>query len=201
MEINECPQCGAPVNASERKCGYCKAEFFVTSLAYLGNLDPPTIGKYMKHYKELTREAPDDAEGILGLGLCYLQMNNYLLAKKSFEKVIELAPEISQAYYYYALSSVAGRRLMSLPLKDVRILEAYLNTAILIDSNPPQYKLFLAMLKRDYYEMNGMRVKQPFVNDLLVEINESKIDAKEIIRLKEAARVGDETIFDSLSGV
>lgn len=198
MEISECPQCGAPVKASERNCEYCKAEFFVTSIAYLENLDPSAVSKYLRHYKKLTREEPDDAEGNLGLGLCYLQMHNFPLAKKSFEKVIELSPETSQAYYYYALSTVAGRRLMSMPLKDARNLETQINTAIQIDGESPLYKLLLAMIKRDYYETNGMRVTPPSAGELLEEITGSSIDEKEIARLRESVRIGDENMFNFL---
>lgn len=35
MEVKECPQCGAPVNVSGKKCEYCGAEFFISCLAYL----------------------------------------------------------------------------------------------------------------------------------------------------------------------
>ena len=63
MEISECPQCGAAATPSDRKCGYCKAEFFVTSLAYLGSFDSSGVGKYLKHYKELTRRDPRPTQG------------------------------------------------------------------------------------------------------------------------------------------
>src|SRR5208283_795201 len=144
MEVSECPQCGATVAPSDRKCAYCKAEFFVTSLAYLGRFDSGGVGKYLKHYKELSRQDPHNTEGSLGLGLCYLQMGTYPLAQKCFEQVIDASPDVSQAYYYYALSNMRGRRLMTLPLNEVRRLEAYLNTAIQLDGEMAQYKLLLA---------------------------------------------------------
>ncbi|NOQ23045.1 MAG: tetratricopeptide repeat protein, partial [Candidatus Aegiribacteria sp.] len=144
MEVIECPQCGAAATPSDRKCSYCKAEFFVTSLAYLGNFDSSGVGKYLKHYKGLTRLDPDNNEGLLGLGLCYLQMGTYTLAQKSFEQIIDASPDVSQAYYYYALSDIKGRRLMTLSLTEARRLDTYLKTAIQLDGEIPQYKLLLA---------------------------------------------------------
>ena len=88
-------------------------------------------------------------------------MGTYPLATKCFEQVIEASPDISQAYYYFALANIRGRRLMTLSLNEARRLETYLNTATQLDGETPQYKLLLAMLKRDYYETNGMKVPSP----------------------------------------
>lgn len=195
MEVSECPQCGAAATPSDRNCGYCKAEFFVTSLAYLGRFDSSGIGKYLKHYKELTRHDPHDYEGLLGLGLCYLQMYSYPLAQKCFEQIIESSPEVSQAYYYYALSNMKARRLMTLSLNEVRRLETYLNTAVQLDGEIPQYKLLLAMLKRDYYETNGMKVPPPTAAELLMEIEGAEISKNELARLNEAVKVMDQQVY------
>ncbi len=200
MEVSECPQCGAAATPSDRRCGYCKAEFFITSLAYLGSFDSGGVGKYLKHYKELTRQDPDNTEGLLGLGLCYLQMGTYPLAQKCFEQIIDSAPDISQAYYYYSLSIIKGRRLMILSLGDVRSLETYLNTAVQLDGKAPLYKLLLAMLKRDYYETNGMMVMPPDAEELLIDIAGQQIDKNEVERLLDCAKVADQNYyFDNLS--
>ena len=195
MEISECPQCGAAAVPSDRKCGYCKAEFFVTSLAYLGSFDSSGVGKYLKHYKELTKNDPQNTEGLLGLGLCYLQMGNYPLSQKCFEQVIEAAPDIPQAYYYFALASIKGRRLMTLSLNEVRRIETYLHTASQLDGETPQYKLLMAMVKRDYYETNGMKVSGAGAAELLLSLEGHPISKSELDHLKAAAKVGKEEQF------
>ncbi|HOV89408.1 MAG TPA: tetratricopeptide repeat protein [Syntrophorhabdaceae bacterium] len=195
MEISECPQCGAAASPADRKCGYCKAEFFVTSLAYLGSFDSGGVGKYLKHYKELNRHDPHNIEGLLGLGLCYLQMGTYPLAQKCFEQIIEASPDVSGAYYYYALASIKGRRIMTLSLNEARQLETYLNTAIQIDGEIPQYKLLLAMLKRDYYETNGMKVPPPSATELLFDIEGQQINKNEIEHLRASVKVGKEAQY------
>lgn len=200
METNECPQCGATATPSERRCNYCKAEFFVSSLAYLGSLDVSAGGKYLKHYKELTKKEPDNTEGFLGLGLCYLQMKTYPLATKCFEQIIEHSPDVSQAYYYFVLSKIAGRRLMTLSLTEVRQFETYLNTATLIDSEIPHYALLFAMLKRDYYERNGMKVSPPNSSDLLSKIRGLQVDRNEIEHLNSSVKVSNiEQYYNNLA--
>lgn len=190
MEITECPQCGAAAAPSERKCSYCKAEFFVNSLAYLGSFDSGGIGKYLKHYKGLISQDPNSTEGLLGLGLCYLQMGTYPLAQKCFEKTIETSPDISQAYYYYSLAVIRGRRLMTLSLNEVRQLETYLNTAIQLNDEISHFKLLLAMFKRDYYETNGMKVPPPSAAELLMSIDGRQINRNELEHLKSSVKVG-----------
>jgi len=202
MEVTECPQCGAAATPSDRKCSYCKAEFFVSSLAYLGSFDSQGIAKYMKHYKGLTSQDPRNTEGFLGLGLCYLQIGTYSLAQKCFENVIDASPEVSQAYYYHALARIRGRRLMTLSLNEVREIEAYLSTGIQLGGEMPQCKLLSAMLKRDYYETNGMKVPPPNASQILAELDGRAINKNEIKRLRECVKVaGQEAYFDSVSVV
>jgi tetratricopeptide (TPR) repeat protein len=135
---------------------------------------------------------PVNTEGVLGLGLCYLQMGTYSLAQECFEQVIESSPEVSQAYYYCVLSIINGRRIMTLSLNVVRELETYLTTAIKIDDAIPQYKLLLAMLKRDYYEVNGLKLAPPTSDELLFEIAGCEINENEIERLRDAAKVANQ---------
>lgn len=195
MEVTECPQCGAASTPSDRRCNYCKAEFFVTSLAYLGGYDSGGVGKYLKHYKELTRQEPENTEGLLGLGLCYLQMGMYPLGEKYFQQIIDASPEISQAYYYLSLSKIKGRRLRSVPLSEVRQLESFLNTALMLDDAIPHYKLLMAMVRRDYYELNGMKSSSPTSSELLMNVTECEVNKNEVERLQEAVKVGNPEVY------
>ncbi len=199
MEVSECPQCGSTERLNGR-CAHCKAEFYVKSLAYLEQFNSNGIEKYLKHYKGLIGQNPDNPQGVLGLGLCYLQMGTYPLAQQQFEHLIETAPQVAPVYYYYALAHIKGRRLMTLPLSEVRQLEMYLNTAIQLDPEAPQYRLLLAMLKRDYYEINGMKVNPPTATELLNDLYGKTIDANEIEHLRKSVKVlGEEEYFAGLS--
>lgn len=194
MEVKECPQCGAPAKPSEKKCGYCKAEFFISNIAYLGNFDPTGLGKYLKHYKEITTKEPNSTEGLLGLGLCYLRMGTYPLAQTCFQKIVENSPDIPQGYYYLALVIIKGRRIKTITLNETRQIENYLNLAIQLGGNT-EYKLLLAMVKRDYYEMNGMKDPPPSAQDLMNEIRGSEISKSEYEQIEKAAKVGEPNFF------
>ena len=201
MEVRECPQCGAPVtNSSERQCAYCKAEFFVDSLATLRRFDPNEVNKYLKSYATLVNQDPHDPEGLLGLGLCYLQMDMYPLAQKQFEQIIETSPEVMPAYYYYVLASIKGRRLMTLRLSEVRQFETYLQPVVLFDSEISNYsRILLAMIKRDYYAVNGMKVPPPSAEELLSYLHGKEIDENEVRKLTQSVKVASpEDYFNGL---
>lgn len=198
METCECPLCGASASPSERRCSFCKAEFFITSLAYLGQFDATSINKYLKHFKEVTRNSPQDPEGLLGLGLCYLQMGTYPLAEKCFEQVISSSPDISRSYYYYALASIKGRRLKTLNLSEIRKIELYLMTATQLDGELAECQLLLAMLKRDFYEANGMKVPGIPAAELLQGLQGRSISKDELNHLKTAVKVATEDQFYGL---
>lgn len=194
MQVEQCPQCGAPAAPNESACGYCKAIFFVTSLAYLGGHNADSIAKYLKHYEALTNSDPNNVEGFVGLGLCYLQLSNFPLANKAFTATIELSPDIASSYYYLSLSQIAGRTLKTLNLKEVRSIEVNINTALGLEENP-LYMLLHAMLKRDFYEANGMIVKSPSASEMLSKINNVEINKNEIDRLSNSVAVRNPSYF------
>lgn len=89
---------------------------------------------------------------------------------------------------------------MTLSLKEVRQIETYLNMATQLDGEIPQYKLLLAMLKRDYYETNGMKVSEPNAAKLLLELQGQQIQKSELDHLKTAVKVGkEEQYYDMLT--
>jgi tetratricopeptide (TPR) repeat protein len=195
LKVLECPQCGAPAAPSSRNCDFCKAEFFVTSLAYLGGLDSGGVAKYLVYYKQLVSESPQSAEGLIGLGLCYLHLGTYQLAQRCFGQAVELAPDVAPAYYYLALSTIRGRRLMTLTLVEVRGIEEYLNTASQLSDDLPQAQLLLAMVKRDYYERHGMRASPPGAAELMIGVRQQRISKSELDHLRRAVKVGEESQF------
>jgi len=195
-EVVECPQCGATTQNSSRTCLYCKAEFFVTSVAYLASFDTTGIQKYLKHYLKLTKISPDNVEFRIGLALCYVQQGLYSQALKEFKIIIDESPDIGLSYYYKSLSIIAGRRVMSLNLKEVREIEENIRHATALDGLKPQYQLLLAIIKHDYYLTNGMKICPPTYSEILNEINWKNLDVNETTRLKQSLKVPDFKIFN-----
>ena len=199
VKVLECPNCGAPVELSDKRCEYCNSRIFVNKFSELEQLDPDQITRYIEQYETFNQENPQNTEGPLSLGLCYLSIGSYSLAQKCFKQVLKASPS-PPVYYFCALSTIGGRRLMTLSLSEVRRLEEYLNTARQFDTETPQYRLLLAMLKRDYYETNGLKVRPPNATELLSGLVGETIDEDEVDYLRRCVRVSNlEDYFKGLS--
>lgn len=192
----QCPQCLAPLTDNAKICDYCGTKIFVDSIAYLSNLDSSVIHKYIKNYKDKISVDPTSLEGLLGMALCYLILKNYQLAKSFFEKVITLHPEVAKTYYYYSLAIIAERRIKTIPSKEMKAIESYLNTAYSIDSEFQLTLLLLYIIQVDYYLANGLILKGIFQNDFTSLIDYENMDLSEVERLKSSVRVQDFEIFN-----
>lgn len=191
-ESLECPQCGSnEIDMSTKTCCYCHSKIFVSSIAYLSSYDNDGIKKYLAFYKKMVKDNPENIEGRIGLGICFLQLNMYPLALKEFEFVIDNSPDVSQAYYYKALSLIAGKRMMTLPLKVIKELVSLIEAACMIGAPEPHYLLLKQIIKKDYYDRNGMIIPEALQGDFLLSINLSSIDEKELQRLKECVKIVD----------
>ena len=189
MEIKECPQCGAPASPSMKCCEYCKAEFFVTSLAYLSSFEETAVKKYLQAYKKMTVSNPDDVEGYMGLALCYLQMGTYPLALKGFQKIVDDFPDVALAYYYESLAIIAGRRIKIMPMNDVKKIENLLNTAIQVDDSCGIAKILLGVLVYDYYELNKMKHGGQSSQELIEMGVNDGVDDGELKRMLTAIKI------------
>ncbi len=192
MEIKECPQCGAPASPSMKYCEYCKAEFFVTSLAYLSNFEESAVKKYLQAYKKMTVSNPDDVEGYMGLALCYLQMGTYPLALKGFQKIVDDFPDVALAYYYESLAIIAGRRIKIMPMNDVEKIKNLLNTAIQVDDSCGIAKILLGVLVYDYYKLNKMKHGGQSSQELIEMGVNDGVDDGEIKRMLTAIKIAPE---------
>ncbi|WP_288786957.1 hypothetical protein [uncultured Fibrobacter sp.] len=192
MEIKECPQCGAPASASMKCCEYCKAEFFVTSLAYLSSFEETAVKKYLQAYKKMTVSNPDDVEGYMGLALCYLQMGTYPLALKGFQKIVDDFPDVALAYYYESLAIIAGRRIKIMPMNDVKKIVNLLNTAIQVDDSCGIAKILLGVLVYDYYKLNKMKYGGQSSQELIEMGVNDGVDDGELKRMLTAIKIAPE---------
>ncbi|MFM1911331.1 MAG: hypothetical protein RJB18_722 [Pseudomonadota bacterium] len=179
MNVTECPQCGAPANHNAKSCQYCKAPFTIDSLSRLSSFNKDGIDKYIRNYKDKTSDI-SEAESALGLGLCYLNINNYTLSTIQFKKLITVSPELADGYYYLALSLIKGRRIKLLTLKEIREIEELLRTAQEIDNENFKYDILLAAIKYDYYRTSGLVVNFPTEDDLIESASSKGIDFDEL---------------------
>lgn len=191
VQVETCPQCGAPAKLNINKCEYCDAEFIITSLAHLDKFDKAGINKYINNYKQLLKNDPNNGEYNCAMGICYLDLKLYDLAIKYFAIAIEQIPDNGDAYYYYALALLKGRRPKVLTLKEVQLIESYLGAAMQIDSNKSRYYYLWALIKYDFYIANGLRVNPPTFEELISEGNSKPFEKEEIGKMLQRVPVGD----------
>ena len=201
MNVTACPQCGAPSSPQDRSCSFCKAPFTVRSILTLDKFGKPTIDKYVAHFKDLQKANPDDGDANFALGLCYLQLKLFPLAIKCLERSVELMPDVPDVYYYLAIAYLKGRRPRMLTLGEIRRIEELVNTATQLDDTRAKYDILSAMLKFDYYRVNGLRIPPPTDDDLLEQAKQKPADAGEINLLIQYVPIKDEVFSRRLAGV
>lgn len=194
ITVEECPNCGAPAGLSIRRCTHCKAEFFVKSLAYVGSLEKAAIHKYVTFYKGILREKGDDGEATLALGLCYLDLGLYDLAIKQIDRAIEEMPEQAEVYYYLAVAIFRGRTPKILSFPEILKIESLLEAACQLSDSEAKYYYLRALVKREYYMKNGMRVVGENEGELLSEARSRVSDGAELAKLLQRVPTDDSPV-------
>lgn len=161
----------------------------------LGTLDRGQINDILAQYKATLALHGEDADTHFSLGLVYLQLKLFDAAVKHFNRTIELAPENADGYYYCALALVRGRRPKVMAVKEVRIAEEYILTALQLDDKQAKYFYLLGILRHDYYDNNGLRAPDPSPGDLFRCASERRSDPWEIERLLGSLTLRDDALI------
>ena len=189
-QVLTCPNCAANISAADAFCEYCGSEILIRRISSFHGFSREKLQKYQNSY----RKQSGMPGARLGLGLCYLKCGNYALAKLQFEKETEENPESAEAYYYHSLALVAGRRVMTISMKEARQIVADLNTALALDEAFHCARLLLALICLDYYEENNLTAPEDG-NEILEALSDMEFDADEIDLLRSAAPTGNKTYF------
>ena len=198
MIVSECPQCGAPAAQRAKQCEYCKSPFTIDSLTALATFDHDGVNQYIQAFKKNSADA-SNLSSVLGLGLCYLNIQNYTLANIQFRKLIDLTPETAESYYYLAISMMRGRRIKIISLKEIREIEELLITAQELNPEDFKYDILLAAIKYDYYRISGLIVASPEEDELIQQAIEKGIDQEELDTLLKLIVVDNSFIINLLS--
>jgi len=178
VEILKCNGCRATISLSNTTCEYCGSENIVTSYEKPCNLDQKISKQYINFYKSKLQTNPSDENSLFALGLFYLNLKLYDLAVKTFEKSMDINPEDSEIHYYYALSMIKGRRPKVLTLKEIQVIEKFINSAIQLGDKAKYYYL-AALINHDFYLGNGLKVPEPNYDELLKNATNSEIESDE----------------------
>ena len=116
-------------------------------------------------------------------------------AARRFSALVKRNPESSEARYYLVLSFLAGKRPRLLSADTVAKLEEHLRIAMAEDRSP-HIRLLCALLKVDYYVLNGLQEPPPMVRDLLT--TDLRIDCERAAELRTVINAPGNPLWESL---
>ena len=119
------------------------------------------------------------------------------MAIKNFQIVIDLMPEESDVYYYYALSLIRGKHIKTISFKDIKQIEEYLHSAIQLGANAKYYYL-AAIINYDFYSGNGMKIPTPDYNELIDNASSAEYEPDEIKILLNNVIIRDEKLISTI---
>jgi tetratricopeptide (TPR) repeat protein len=139
----------------------------VQTLSDLEDIDPSIRATLVSQYRQAINNSPNNAQYYFALGLHYLDLGDYRSAIDSLTKAREKSPLDAGIAYYLAVATIGGRRPKTMRHSEIKMVEEYLDAAIKLDSEQFHYFYLLALVKYDYYWLNGLRASAPDVNELL----------------------------------
>lgn len=163
MGLNQCPGCGAPVSVSDKVCSHCGNEVIISSFQGISSFSAPMLNKYVRSYD---RAGDADAKINIAKGLCYLRLKIYDKASNCFLDAIDQEMDNSEAYYYYAVSLLKGKKAFLNSRSDIDQAEQYLLDAISIEPRGIYY-YFLAYIRYDHHFRKGYFVSPNYKEYLL----------------------------------
>jgi hypothetical protein len=109
-----------------------------------------------------------DGASLLKRGIQLLKVHAYDHAITTLTKAVEADPLLADAQYYLALASLKGSRPRVLTRSQAKAIEQKLRTACALDGSKAHYFYLWALVKFDFYVINGFLVRPPGVEELLL---------------------------------
>lgn len=176
-----------------KKCKSCKAFLVVENTFEAETLSAVEKIKQQKNLLEaLTKGTLDQENKDLlnnSLGLIALESKSYLIAQKHFKKTIDENPDNAEAYYYYSLALLNGKRPFLSNRNLIDQLIQNMDFALSLDMKG-KYAYLKALMIYDFYSLKSLRYSESF--DSVIEIaeelevtDEEKIEIFKILNMKK----------------
>lgn len=198
VEILRCKGCGANLSPENTTCNYCFSENIVKANENPFNLGQMLAKQYANYFKVKVQSNPLDGNAIFSLGLLSLNLKLYDLAIKNFQKAVELNPEEPEIHYFLALSMIKGRRPKTIPFKEIKEIEQFINSALQLGDKAKYYYL-AAIINFDFYASNGMKVPQPDYNELFYNARYAEAEPIENKILLDNVIIREEKLIEILN--
>ncbi|HXF91025.1 MAG TPA: hypothetical protein VNJ29_03745 [Candidatus Nitrosotenuis sp.] len=134
----------------------------------------------------INSQTPTDSE-LLEKGKKLLAAKSYDQAIKVLEQSLEQNADFPETYYYLSIALLRGNRPKLLKLSRIKTIENYLSNAIRLEPQQGKGYVLWALVKYDFYILNGMLDRPPTYQDLLAqEWSLSRLQAQEILSVINA---------------
>lgn len=175
----------------ERKCKACKAYLVVKNTKEAENLSPvEKIKQQANLTKALNNNIEQENKDLINtsLGLLALESKSYLIAQNHFKKVVDENPNNAEAYYYYSLSLLNGKRPFLSNRKLIDQLIQNMDFALSLGMKG-KYAYLKALMINDFYTMKSLRHPESVSQILTMSYslgitNEEKMEIFKILNMK-----------------
>jgi tetratricopeptide (TPR) repeat protein len=149
-------------------------------------LDARALRNYKRSFENALDEGANGPSLQMALGMCLLKLGLYGKALDHFEAAVIDDVENSEAYFYAAVASLAGKKPFLAPLAVVRSAEEYLNAALRLEDRGIYFYL-LGYLRFDYYERKSLNVTPPYAYFLEKSLRQgvTDLDIRNLFELLE----------------
>jgi len=127
-----------------------------------------------------------------------LHTGHYDEALQILDKVLLDDEEIADAYYYHGLAMLKGRRPKSALKPSAEKITRDLSAAIGLDPRQAHYYYLFALVRYDFFVMNGFSVKQNEIESLLIEAESYPVDTPKCEELLRHTNSPDSPIIEIL---
>jgi tetratricopeptide (TPR) repeat protein len=141
-----------------------------------------------------------DAKKMLENGVQLVRVGAYKQAINILTDVIKITPLVPTAYYYLALALLEGKRPKVSIRPTIESIERNLETACQLNSDQAHYYYLWALVKYDFYFLNGFMIRPPSIKDLLQVGRQSSHDVALIVEMLEKTKGADNEIVSAIIG-
>ncbi len=156
-----CRACGAGVSPISSICDYCGNPVRITTLKSTVDLSKPLLMKYVKSYEN---DAEDENSNV-SLGLIFLQLGQFDKANQRFDDAINDDPVNSEAYFYKAVATLAGKKPFICSRNVINKVLSQLGAARELDSQP-LFSYLSSIVKYDYFARKKFKISPDYKDDL-----------------------------------
>lgn len=190
IKVLQCKNCGMPLPSGSLKCEYCGAENLLDAEVNPLQLTPEMANRYTEFFKKKSEENPKDGGSLFAMGLIYLGLKNFSLAKRNFEASIDLNPFDPDVYYYLALSLFEGESPSVIDYNTAKRIDELLTTAI--NRQAKRKYLILAMFLREgAFVSQGLAVSGKKPEELMPIILSTAPEGNDLLEITENIRITD----------